>query len=112
MASTSPLHPVFRLAPCDPPANGEWVAIVGCGDPSACRHWRVSSRNLTGGGGILVGDFMSVLHRLRHWSRGRAFTVEVEPQVAKALRVPSRQTFAAEVMHPRVPVGHRPAPAH
>ncbi|MFN0129915.1 MAG: hypothetical protein ACKV19_24890 [Verrucomicrobiales bacterium] len=108
----SPLHPVFRLSLGDPPENGEWLAIVGCVDPSSCRHWRVSSRNLSGGGGILVGDFPAVLHRLRHWSRGLAFSVEVEPMAAKALRVPSRQSFAAEATHSPAPVGHRPAPAH
>ncbi|MFN0126853.1 MAG: hypothetical protein ACKV19_09240 [Verrucomicrobiales bacterium] len=106
-----PLHPVFRVAPSDTPAHGEWVAYLG-GEPSACRHWRVSSRNLSGGGGILVGDFPAVLHRLRHWSRGRAFSVEVDSQAAKALGVPARQTFPAEVTHQRLAVGHRLATGH
>jgi hypothetical protein len=90
----TPLHPVFRITPSDPPANGDWVAHLN-GVPASCRTWHVNSRNLSQGGGYLVADFPNLLHRLRHWSRGWAFTAEVESGTAKALGVPCRQVFPA-----------------
>jgi hypothetical protein len=90
------LHPVFHIAPSEPPANGAWVAHLG-GEPASCRTWFVACRNLSQGGGYLVADFPNILHRLHHWARGLAFTVEVEAGTAKALGVPCRQVFPAAV---------------
>jgi hypothetical protein len=58
---------------------------------------RVAKVGLSQGGGYLVADFPNILHRLRHWSQGLAFTVEVEAGTAKALGVPCRQVFPAAV---------------